>query len=543
MPINLTEKAKSLCVRIDKMYGRPGIRDSQKPSRLREIRRIYYDSLDSVLEDDVSEKYKSLTPDMLILLFSKADPSAKKIYTEWIVLLYCFKDILLEDLAFVSSLLKKFHNILSNPKLSHIKEKLEPEDKDIFKYDSKGKLWQTLAACEEMTDESKSLEDLITQVNRDNVEDTASRPDIITHYKGPRGWIRTPTTIEASQYIGVGTTWCTAYTDPTTPNRFEEYNASSPLYVIYNRSTRVRYQLHAVGKSSLTAGGIKNQIDEDVNSTEFTKANLFWIFDILPKVGFDIETFLKLRPDLKTLYMIHTFNEAALLEEISNFNPKVILYYNKNILDILSDYCEVVFEDTEVPQKYKELIQKCIISKIEAGQITVDSIPQLMLKYIDGLTIPSGQVKNIRTIQLIKDLQYLLCAFPLDEKEILRIFRRMNVAEVSHIGDIVYTKRPDIIEEVFEPSYNRSPQYFIDLSTLVKSKSFGLYEMVERKVKVSIEQTIHDICRMPKFEHNLALLGLKSVVNKSKTSKEDLIAFVQKTYEEKLVQRQNLVNR
>ncbi|RYD66195.1 MAG: hypothetical protein EOP83_05625 [Verrucomicrobiaceae bacterium] len=66
----------------------------------------------------------------------------------------------------------------------------------------------------------------------------------------PEWTILTPKTMFAAQFFGVGTEWCTAYgykdgNYPTrTDNMFDHYNKDGPLYILFNKGDKRKYQFH-----------------------------------------------------------------------------------------------------------------------------------------------------------------------------------------------------------------------------------------------------------------------------------------------------------
>lgn len=64
---------------------------------------------------------------------------------------------------------------------------------------------------------------------------------IIDVYSGPEGWIKIPTTKQAAQFISQNTRWCTG---AKSNNMFDHYNKSDRLFVIYDKETKARSQLH-----------------------------------------------------------------------------------------------------------------------------------------------------------------------------------------------------------------------------------------------------------------------------------------------------------
>lgn len=67
------------------------------------------------------------------------------------------------------------------------------------------------------------------------------KADIITVYDGPEGWVKIPTTKKAAQLISQSTRWCTG---AKCDNKFDDYNRQGKLFVIYDKASKERFQLH-----------------------------------------------------------------------------------------------------------------------------------------------------------------------------------------------------------------------------------------------------------------------------------------------------------
>jgi hypothetical protein len=67
------------------------------------------------------------------------------------------------------------------------------------------------------------------------------KSEIETVYAGPEGWIRIPHSKGASQFLGQGTRWCTS---AKKDNMFNYYNESDKLFIVFDKSSKERFQLH-----------------------------------------------------------------------------------------------------------------------------------------------------------------------------------------------------------------------------------------------------------------------------------------------------------
>jgi hypothetical protein len=78
------------------------------------------------------------------------------------------------------------------------------------------------------------------------------REDIINVYKGPEGWIKIPETRPAACFLGQNTRWCTS---ARSGNMFDSYNKSDKLFVIFDKESGRRFQMH------LNSGSFHNESD------------------------------------------------------------------------------------------------------------------------------------------------------------------------------------------------------------------------------------------------------------------------------------------
>lgn len=74
------------------------------------------------------------------------------------------------------------------------------------------------------------------------------KDQIDTVYDGEEGWIRIPETKAASCYLGRGTRWCTA---ARSGNMFDHYASKDKLFIIYDRETGKKTQMHLQSNSHM----------------------------------------------------------------------------------------------------------------------------------------------------------------------------------------------------------------------------------------------------------------------------------------------------
>ena len=166
--------------------------------------------------------------DALIDKIGEVDPSRNGMYMPWIAKLVISKpqENRAEDLDRVGQDLQNFET-----------HKRQIERKDINQYRSFQDLYDITApflAPRELNKDEAARE-------KQRAEDERIKKDIINVYNGPEGWIKIPTTNEASCWIGRNTRWCTA---SGKNSMFGHYNRSDNLFVVYDKNTKERHQLH-----------------------------------------------------------------------------------------------------------------------------------------------------------------------------------------------------------------------------------------------------------------------------------------------------------
>ena len=110
-------------------------------------------------------------------------------------------------------------------------------NKDINQYKSFDDLYDVIAPFlvpKEKTPEEKAKE-------KEAAKLAAIKDQIDMVYNGPEGWIRIPKTVEAACFLGQNTRWCTASKGN---NMFSHYNKSDVMFVVYDKASKKRFQMH-----------------------------------------------------------------------------------------------------------------------------------------------------------------------------------------------------------------------------------------------------------------------------------------------------------
>jgi hypothetical protein len=158
----------------------------------------------------------------------EVDPSPKGIYMPWIARLVLTKpnENRAEDLDRVGNDLRAFET-----------NKAKIANKDINSYKSFNDLFDVIAPF--LVPQKKTKDEVSKE--KAAAELAKVKANIITVYAGPEGWIRIPTTQAAATFLGQGTRWCTA---ANKNNMFTHYNKSDNLFVVFDKESKTRSQLH-----------------------------------------------------------------------------------------------------------------------------------------------------------------------------------------------------------------------------------------------------------------------------------------------------------
>lgn len=164
------------------------------------------------IDHDTSAQHTK--PEDIIDHFAEhADPSPKKIYTQWIMNQYAKQKVRQEDAAGIMQTLRDFEA-----------RKSVLEHKDINKYDI-----HSLAEEILKKDPEKSRRQEKQEIKHEGAETVHSDDHIhVVKLKNEA----------AAKFYGSGTRWC------TTSGMFNHYHKQGPLYVVIDRHTGDKYQIH-----------------------------------------------------------------------------------------------------------------------------------------------------------------------------------------------------------------------------------------------------------------------------------------------------------
>lgn len=170
--------------------------------------------------------YKTL--DKLIEKVAAVDPTKNGAYMQWMIKMIMKdpQENKPEDLDRTGEDLKSFETFKS-----------KIENKDINSYKSFIQLFDVIAPLNEPKE--KTPEDKKAAAEAKKLEEL--KKEILLVYTGSEGWIRVPTTERASCWLGQNTRWCTAAKNN---NYFASYNKNDRLFVIYDKASKERIQIH-----------------------------------------------------------------------------------------------------------------------------------------------------------------------------------------------------------------------------------------------------------------------------------------------------------
>ena len=166
--------------------------------------------------------------DVWLEKLAEVDPTQKKIYIPWLARMCVSKpqENKTEDLDRVGEDLRIFE--LNKSKIAN---------KDINTYKSFQELFDVIAPF--LAPKVKTADDI--EKEKQAAALAKVKDQIITVYQGPEGWIRIPTTLASSEFLGQNTRWCTA---AKTNNMFQHYAKDDNLFVVYDKASKKRSQLH-----------------------------------------------------------------------------------------------------------------------------------------------------------------------------------------------------------------------------------------------------------------------------------------------------------
>ena len=184
-----------------------------------------------------SQKYDQSAIYWIANLMNK-DPSHNGMYTQWMIIQYIKGNFINEDKG----------NILDDLTYFHVNKRLFAE-KDINKY-----------TVDQLYTVKKQIEDKVDSVQSKRQEKVEIKQGAEKVLETENVLVIHPQTMEAAQYYGSNTRWCTSARNN---NMFDYYNNEGPLYIVIDKKTNQKYQIH------FHTDELRNAIDEEVNVDKF----------------------------------------------------------------------------------------------------------------------------------------------------------------------------------------------------------------------------------------------------------------------------------
>ena len=203
--------------------------------------------------EESSAKIKAFVIPRLLTHIEKYDPTPNKQYVTWIVQRYIDGGIkLLEDLPRVATTLEGFHGMKAK---GWFKRNPDHADKaDIGQWKRLSDIWDFVWHAHNGGVVSNAEKDRLAK------EQAVKTSKIL--YDGADYMIVIPESMEAAQYWGRNTQWCTS---ALKDNMFAAYSAEGPLYIVIDKKNNRRWQLYLDGWNPQ----FMDERDEPINWFEF----------------------------------------------------------------------------------------------------------------------------------------------------------------------------------------------------------------------------------------------------------------------------------
>ena len=166
----------------------------------------------------------------------------KGVFT-WLYNLIKNKQLKEEDFYKAKEYIKLFNKFIN---------RIPKENRDITKFKSLPDLYDVVKEFEGNEELATSKKDEIRNIKKNEIKKV---------FEDDEWLIMVPLTEEASCIIGKGTKWCTAA--DSSNNMIDHYSSQGPLYVIVNKDTNEKYQLH------FESNQLMDEKDRPISATYF----------------------------------------------------------------------------------------------------------------------------------------------------------------------------------------------------------------------------------------------------------------------------------
>lgn len=219
-------------MKLNELNINPLFEESQKEKRLLFLKSRLSDKWAGVPGYDDLDKF--------LKAVARIDPTIKGTMMNWIA-----------SLAIKNPNLNKTEdfNRLKKDLVNFETFKARLQIRDINQYKSYQDLY---TATEQFTKKNRKLTD------KEKFEKRVAkyRGEIIDVYRGSEGWIKIPTTRQSACFLGQKTRWCTSARNQ---NAFDQYNKSDRLFIVYDKNTQSRFQIH------LSSGAFADEADKHMD--------------------------------------------------------------------------------------------------------------------------------------------------------------------------------------------------------------------------------------------------------------------------------------
>ena len=224
-----------------------------------------------ILDRAKSDRRSNIKTAEDILPFLQNLESKYSKYVEWVLVRWLQGNFLIEDLPRVDAAIEQFKQ-----------KQRSLEKKDINQYQTLNELEDAVGLLDHIKSARQQKQEIKTSGIRKIVDnDKILLAQILTE--------------EAAILVGRGTAWCTAYTERR--NKFNEYNSKGPVYILIDKSTNEKFQIH------YESAQVMDSYDKD----------------------YSYQKLLKIAPQLKQLEPEYS---DGLIEHLGEYNKSLVDYIN-----------------------------------------------------------------------------------------------------------------------------------------------------------------------------------------------------------------------
>lgn len=450
----------------------------------------------TILKEDIEsvKKYFPKVPSDKIQTLIALDPTYKGgnqlgKFGKWILGLFNKGQLKEEDFYKVTDYLKVFSNNFS-----------KMPNKDIMSYKTLPDLAKAIQPFEGQKDVSKKQE--VRDIKNNEAKKVLETSKWI---------IITPKTHKAACYYGANTKWCTASKEDDT--WFDNYNMRGPLYILINKESNEKYQVHFESLSfmnELDQSIIPNDVFKDdkkvyewfLKTIDKNLEEIFSSFDeLFNSEDYGIYVYSKNRCELELdLYdaikdILRTDNNEVIFEpeEISEYIRDTSRFWNTVVPNYLRTHDDFEEKCNKLTRKYTN--EEYYLHKINDSLYFIDEYRKELIEKID-------EKFNSEYIQYIWD--YLPEVYGNYEIEDECMFISINSSEIINLIMKGYDKRE--IKEKLEKKYAEyayeDPLNYGEIDIRFQKEmekiifqSIKDWTKSDKQTEMKLENTINDILK------------------------------------------------